>query len=127
MDYSLNDPWVLDVASRRAQAEKILRAIGHCAHACGIGSIQPMRCVDIGCSSGVITRALAPAFQQVIGVDVDRSALRLSAPTPLPCGAVSLAAASGMSLPFADESFDVAVCNQVYQYVPDVPRLFGEI
>ena len=33
----------------------------------------------------------------------------------------------GMQLPFAADSFDVVVCAQVYEHVPDAQRLFTEM
>jgi SAM-dependent methyltransferase len=37
------------------------------------------------------------------------------------------ALASGLALPFPDDTFAIAVCNQVYQYVSDPPALLAEI
>lgn len=125
MAYSLYDPLVLDAESRRAQASKILAVIRPFADASGIGFESRVRCLDIGCSSGIITRSLASQFPQTVGIDVDLGALSHSQQAVDPCA--RFAAASSLALPFPAQSFDVAVCNQVYQYVAEVPRLFAEI
>src|SRR6202022_156222 len=79
------------------------------------------------CSSGIITRALSPHFRRMVGVDVDAHALALASTAGEPRASAAFGAASGLALPFASGTFDFAVCSQVYQYVPDVPRLFAEI
>ena len=137
MDYSLHDILVLDAPSRAAQAAKVLRVLEHFSHSAGL-SLARSSCLDVGCSSGIITRALAPHFSRVVGVDVDAHALSLTRTGELDALAVanppkasfapaSFGAASGLALPFAEGTFDLAVCNQVYQYVPDVARLLAEI
>ncbi len=127
MDYSLHDPLVLDVQTRRAQAIKILRVLEHFARAHGMTLEKEARCVDVGCSSGIITHALAERFAHVVGVDVDWHALALSQRGKEDGGGIDFAAASALALPLLNDSCDVAVCNQVYQYVADVPCLFAEI
>jgi SAM-dependent methyltransferase len=130
MDYSLHDSLVLELPSRAAQAAKVLRVLEHFSHSAGL-SLARSSCLDVGCSSGIITRALAPHFSRVVGVDVDAHALSLAHPMDLDVHTStfppSFGAASGLALPFAEGTFDLAVCNQVYQYVPDVPRLLAEI
>ena len=32
-----------------------------------------------------------------------------------------------MELPFADASFEVVICNHIYEHVPDAPRMMAEI
>jgi ubiquinone/menaquinone biosynthesis C-methylase UbiE len=124
-DYSVGDPLVLDVPSRLAQAQKIGRLLEQFAQARGVG-LRQMTGVDIGCSSGIVTCALAPRFASLIGVDVDRGALMLVEQNR-EANNVSFVAATGRALPFGDGAIDVVVCNQVYQYVPDVPRLLAEV
>jgi len=139
MDYSLHDSLVLEVPSRAAQAAKVLRVLEHFSRSAGL-SLARSSCLDVGCSAGIITRGLAPHFRRVVGVDVDAHALSLARSVDVDAHALALAriaggstvpasfgAASGLALPFAEGTFDLAVCNQVYQYVPDVPRLLAEI
>ena len=124
-NYAAGDPLVLDVPTRLAQAQKIGRVLEQFTRARG-GVLRQATALDIGCSSGIVTAALAPRVASLTGVDVDRGALALAKHNE---GAdhVGFAAATGGALPFADGVFDVVVCNQVYQYVADVPRLLAEI
>ena len=129
-DYSLHDPLMFDTPSRLAQARKIAGVMEHFARVAGARApLADAYCIDVGCSSGIISRALARQWRVVVGVDVDWNALRTAPREERENSArfARFAGASGLALPFADETFDIAVCNQVYQYVPDVPQLFAEI
>jgi len=131
MNYSAHDSLVLEFPSRVAQAAKILRVLEDFSQSAGF-TLEDCACLDVGCSAGIITRALAPHVRRMLGVDVDGHALALAGRAEeigshAPPGAALFAAASGLALPFADGSFDLALCNQVYQYVPDVPRLLAEL
>ena len=88
-------------------------------------------CLDLGCGRGIISAALAPHFKRLVGVDVDRPAVRLaaenSAASPADEKRPRFAFGSGHGLPFADGSFDVIVCAQVYEHVGDQPALAREV
>lgn len=136
-DYFAGDPAMADLAGRRAQAEKILAVVEDFLHQAE--ALDPpgppwasawRACLDIGCSTGIVTQRLAGRFPLTVGVDVDQQALthpvahtNWAHPVVRAC----LALASGVKLPFRSDAFDVIVCNQVYQYVPDVAGLLAEI
>ena len=76
------------------------------------------RGIDVGCGSSVILEALP----RVIGVDVNRDKLRFlrhHSRRELLCGDLRC-------LPFPDGSFDLFVCSQVIEHVPEDPRIFRE-
>jgi len=83
--------------------------------------------LDVGASHGLITLALAPRVAFAVGVDVDRQGVAAAARDPGAGAGCAFAIASGMQLPFADGSFDIVVCNHVYEHVPDAPRLMAEV
>ncbi|MCX7042937.1 MAG: class I SAM-dependent methyltransferase [Gammaproteobacteria bacterium] len=85
------------------------------------------RLLDVGASHGLITLALAPRVGFAVGVDVDREGVAAAARDREAGVGCAFAIASGMQLPFADGSFDVVVCNHVYEHVPDAPRLMAEV
>lgn len=118
--YTLSER-VSDPSSRQEKARKISRALKHHARC----SLREATCLDIGCSVGLITSALAPLFKQTIGLEYDEIALRAAdADTRRN---VKLIQGDAMNLPFGDRTVDVIVCAQVYEHVPRPETLFGEM
>lgn len=69
------------------------------------------RVLEIGCGEGRLTWKYAASTKQVIGVDLDRDALRVATidrPSDLEHKALFTCAASEY-LPFSKETFDIAV------------------
>jgi glycosyltransferase involved in cell wall biosynthesis/SAM-dependent methyltransferase len=72
--------------------------------------------LDVGCGNGHITHALADRFD-VVGIDPSHTALaRLNVPAT---------AGSIEALPFADGAFDLVMCNDVLEHLPDAVRARG--
>lgn len=86
--------------------------------------IPASRILDIGCSAGMITEEIAAPAATVIGVDVDVESLAYAHRRG---GRARFAAAAAERLPFADATFDAAVCNHVYEHVRDPARLMVEV
>jgi len=107
--------------SRARQADKIAYVLKT------YGSIpfSTVTCLDVGCSSGVITTSLAPLFGMSIGLDYDEIALkhvtRVAEQSP------SFLRGDAMRLPLADHSVEVVVCAQVYEHMPSDVLLIREI
>lgn len=112
---------VRDLAGRQRKARKIAAVLRE--HA-GFPLEQAV-CLDVGCSSGLITAELAPLFKCLLGGDYDGPALR-HAPRSQG-GPLTFAQIDAMRLPVADSVIDVVICAQVYEHVPDDRRLAAEI
>ncbi len=110
-----------DQENRRGKAEKITHVLGnHCSL-----PLDEFTCLDLGCSNGLITLEIAPLFRQVVGLDYDGPAVRM---TPVEKRAeVLFIHGDAMRLPFPDQSFQAIICSQVYEHVPSDLRLFAEI
>lgn len=106
---------------RLSKAEKILDALQRYS---GL-ELKEMTCLDVGCSTGIITSTLAPHFKAMIGLDYDRTGLKLI--TPEQKEEVLFLNGDAMGLPFPDHSFDVIICAQVYEHVPSDLKLFAEM
>ncbi len=87
---------------------------------------QSLNCLDIGCSSGIITSLLGNHFQMSIGVDIDQEAVEYAQKRSSPAH-VQFLIADSMVLPFHDNSLDVIVCNHVYEHVPKAQQMINEI
>ena len=84
-------------------------------------NMSELRCLDLGCSIGVISTRLADAFGQVVGLDPLLEAIDI-AHRLHPNSKAEFLNSNGLRLPFKDEAFDVIVCAQVYEHTTE-PRL----
>jgi SAM-dependent methyltransferase len=107
--------------SRAGQAAKIRALLERTARQ----PLGQLTCLEIGCSSGLITRELAPLFARTLALEYDWSSLRNARPPP--GHEVHFLRGDGMALPLPDASVDLVLCSQVYEHVPDDRRLFAEI
>jgi SAM-dependent methyltransferase len=81
---------------------------------------EDVRILDIGCSFGIILEQVTPRGGFGIGVDMDGSIGRYGRN-------IAFARADAENLPFADRSFDIVICNHVYEHTDDASRLFAEV
>ncbi len=79
--------------------------------------------LDIGCSIGAITDFLSKDFQ-CTGIDIDKKAIDYAKKT-FPNSEFHVT--NEGNLDFDDESFDVVVCNGVYEHVQDPKALMKNI
>jgi len=83
--------------------------------------------LDFGCYDGFIVGSLARRFTiHGVGVDLSPSALHLAATLQqgTECGFVC---SDGMGMPFASATFDVVVCSEILEHVPDLDGVLAEI
>lgn len=111
---------------REKRALKILAVIKDFLNSYSSKKTKDLQCLDIGCSSGIITYALAPHFKMIIGGDIDKDAIRLASKMNK-TGNLSFKIIDVLSLPFSSNHFDVIICNNVYEHVPDPNRMITEI
>ena len=82
--------------------------------------------LDIGCGAGYHVRHLARKAKRVVAIDVDRVALQV-ARRRVRSSRVQFLHYDGVSLPFADGSFDAVTLLDVLEHVPDREALVAEI
>jgi ubiquinone/menaquinone biosynthesis C-methylase UbiE len=90
--------------------------------------------LDLGCGSGAHCRTVASLVApggRVVGVDVEADAIamaeKLSADTDDGEGALSFQVADAHDLPFADGTFDAAMCISVLAFCRDPHRVLSEV
>src|SRR5690242_2634129 len=82
--------------------------------------------LDIGSGPGFLAAEMAAEVGpegRVVGLDPSASMLALGRRRDAP---VEFVEGDALALPFPDESFDVAVATQVYEYVADMPAALAE-
>lgn len=109
-------------ASRESKAYKILSLLEDYINT----NHNELFCLDVGCSSGIISSYLGNYFKKVVGIDIDRELVEEAAKSDHPNNTY-FSIASGSQLPFNDNSFDVIVCAQVYEHMDNHDGLFQEI
>ncbi len=87
---------------------------------------QNMDLLDVGSSTGAIPNFLAGSFRTVAGIDIDTRAVGHAAKNYRQAN-LEFFVADSMNLPFSPQSFDVVICAQVYEHVPDAWRMMAEI
>lgn len=91
--------------------------------------------LDLGCGEG--RHAIAAYLEgdvQSVGVDLSREDLGAAREKFRPfareggdCRGFGLVAATALTLPFADNSFDKVICSEVLEHIPDYRGALGEI
>jgi SAM-dependent methyltransferase len=82
------------------------------------------RVLDLGCGDGQISRLLAAAGSDVIGVDPTWNQIRVARER---AGGPAYARSEAASLPFCDGSFDAVVACLVFEHVDDLDGAIAEV
>lgn len=88
--------------------------------------LSSLRLLNVGGSAGIIDHYLSNHFGSVVGVDIDESAI-IHARNTYPKANLEFRMGDALNLEFADNSFEVVVCSQVYEHVPNAHRMMAEI
>jgi len=90
------------------------------------GHTNNLRVLDMSCSTGITTKALSKYFQEVVGIDIDDSALAYARSINY-ANNIRYLNINALETSFEDGSFDIVICNQMYEHVPNPFKLFDEI
>jgi SAM-dependent methyltransferase len=85
------------------------------------------RVLDFGCFDGYTLRALRRRVDITgVGVDISADAVRLAAELTKTHD-LQFIVADGVALPFPDGHFDVVVCSEILEHVPDLDAVLSEL
>jgi 2-polyprenyl-3-methyl-5-hydroxy-6-metoxy-1,4-benzoquinol methylase len=82
--------------------------------------------LNVGGSAGIIDEYLSRYFRQVTGIDIDEKAI-LYAKDNFQKEGLLFEIGDAMDLKYEQNSFDVVICSQVYEHVPDANILMSEM
>lgn len=107
-----------DVIAQRCQVLKFLELT------------EGERVLDIGCGPGLLAYDMAESVGpegHVCGIDISEDMLAISRKRCAEQSWVEFQTADATKLPYSNNSFDVAVSSQVYEYVADIPAALAEL
>lgn len=126
-EYQLNCaatwPELYKKAPRRIRAIRIIKTLEDFL---GKGKLKELTLLDVGSSTGIMDDVLATRFKEVLGIDIEKAAVRY-AKQNFKRRNLKFKIDDAMNLSLGNDSFDIVICSQVYEHVPDPKKLFSEI
>lgn len=123
LNYSKINPRISNYKIRHTKAKKILAVLKDCLKK---DFLRKAVCLDVGCSIGATGEIIGPNVKKFVGIDIDRKAIKIARKDNR-FKNVKFEIADAMNLKFPNSFFDVIICNQVYEHVPNKKKLFSEI
>ncbi len=112
---------IYDIDKGNHKAKKILAVLSE-----NIKNPKTLSLLDDGCGAGVMTKCFAERFAKVVGIDVDQRAVEHASKYNSLVN-IEYRRMDAAHTDFSDQSFDVVVCNHVYEHVSDSVMLMSEI
>jgi len=119
LNYSKINKSLYAIDTRRVKAEKILKIIKDFSQK----DLSQCRCQEIGCSKGINTNYMSDTFAECIDIDDDAVKFGYSNKNSHSYFIIR----DAMRLPFRSNEFDVILCNNVYEHVPDSELFMTEV
>jgi len=85
--------------------------------------------LDVCCGPGTFGRAFTPLVARVVGVDFTPAMIAKgrSVARETRLANIEFACGDGNALPFADGTFDLALCTYAFHHLPEPARVLGEM
>ncbi len=119
--YSEIAPQVLDENGRHRMAKQIGTVLSK-----EVGTLENLSCLEVGSSNGIISSDLSKLFKKFIATDIDAVAIK-DGNKKFKSKKLKFIVMSAEKLSFNDNSFDVIICNQVYQCLPNPKKMANEM
>ena len=87
---------------------------------------RPRRILEVGCGEGIVLATLAARLPgaRLDGLELDETALEEAR---VRCPGATLVRGDACALPFGDQSFDLVVCLEVLEHLPEPARALREL
>jgi SAM-dependent methyltransferase len=87
---------------------------------------RPCRILEVGCGEGIVLATLAARLPgtRLDGLELDETALEEAR---MRCPGATLVRGDACALPFGDQSFDLVVCLEVLEHLPEPVRALREL
>lgn len=121
-DFANNSAGMYDVLGRERKARTMIAVLENHLHR----PLKHLTLLNVGGSTGIIDNYLSEHFGSVIGIDIDSAAIQY-AQSQFPKANLRFQVGDALNLDFPDDSFDVVICSQVYEHVPDPQKMMDEI
>jgi ubiquinone/menaquinone biosynthesis C-methylase UbiE len=121
-DFSTHSVGMHDVISRERKAKTMVTVLSTHTPV----PLNTLRLLNVGGSAGIIDNFLADYFQEVVSIDIDEQAIEIASNT-FRKDNLKFQVGDALNMQFADNSFDIAVCSQVYEHVADPHKMIDEI
>jgi 2-polyprenyl-3-methyl-5-hydroxy-6-metoxy-1,4-benzoquinol methylase len=123
--YSDIDPRMHSQNDRQQKANKIAAILADYARR-HKKVLKSMDALEIGCSIGGMTAQFAGIFKRVLAIDIDRKAIAQAKRT-LKNDHITFLCEDVLTTRLQSGSFDIVICNHVYEHVPDATLLMAQI
>jgi len=90
---------------------------------CDLGELTLL---NVGGSAGIIDSHLAENFATVTSIDIDEGAINF-AKEQFQSTNLEFKVGDAMNIAYSEDTFDVVICSQVYEHVPNAGKMMDEI
>jgi len=90
-------------------------------------SLNSINFLDVGCGDGYYLKFIEQNYKHVFSIGVDISSSQLKHAKRKIKVKSNLIVASATNLPFKDSSFEVVLCSEVVEHIPDVTSTLKEL
>ena len=120
--YSDSVSSMFDSEGRRRKARTMVSVLSECSDR----PLAALHALNVGGSAGIIDEYLSRHFASVTGIDIDEKAIQFARKT-FNNDHLHFEIGDAMALRHDADTFDVVVCSQVYEHVPDAGKLMAEV
>lgn len=120
--FSDNGTAMFDHAGRQKKAATMISVLSDAINK----PLENLTTLNVGGSAGIIDEYLSRYFSHVTGIDIDEKAI-LYAKTNFQKEGLTFEIGDAMNMKYEANSFDVVICSQVYEHVPDAAMLMQEM